>query len=55
MRENSLAQSTAEKLGIVHEIAEKMRRKLESQPPGATAVAMKPRLVGKQAAMPVTH
>ena len=55
MREKALIQSTAEKLGVVHEIAERMRRKLEVQPPAATAVALKPRLVGKQAAMPVTH
>jgi len=50
MREKSLAQGTAEKLGVVHEIAEKMRRKLDGQPPAA-AVAMKPRLVSKQAAI----
>lgn len=55
MREKSLAPGTAEKLGIVHEIAERMRRKLDGQPPAATNVAMKPRLVSKQAAMPVTH
>lgn len=55
MREKSLAQSMTEKLGIVHEIAERMRRKLDGQPPVATTVAMKSRLAGKQAAMPVTH
>ena len=55
MREKSLVQSTAEKLGVVHEIAERMRHKLDRQPPVATGAAMKPRLVSKQAAMPVTH
>jgi len=55
MRDKSLAQSTAEKLGVVHQIAEKMRRKLDGQPPVATAVAMKPRLVSKHAAIPLTH
>ena len=33
MREKSLAPSTAEKLGIVHEIAERMRRKLDGASP----------------------
>ena len=55
MREKSLVQSTAEKLGVVHEIAERMRHKLDRQPPVATGAAMKPRLVSKQAAMPVMH
>lgn len=50
MREKSLAQSTAEKLNVVHEIAERMRRKLDGQPRATTGAAMKPGLVGKQAA-----
>jgi hypothetical protein len=55
MREKSLAQSTAEKLGIVHEMAEKMRRKLEGQPPEASGVPLKPRLVNRHPAVPVTQ
>ncbi len=54
LREKSLAPSTAEKLGIVHEMAEKMRHKLEDRPAPPTARPVKPRLVSRQAAA-VTH
>jgi hypothetical protein len=52
MREKSLALTTADKLGTVHEIAESMRRRLDGQPSAATSVALKPRLVSRQAATP---
>lgn len=54
LREKSLAASTAEKLGIVHEMAEKMRHKLEDLPPATAAAPLKPRPVSKQASAP-TH
>ena len=55
LREKSLASSTSEKLGIVHEMAEKMRRKLEDHPLETTGMPLKPRLVNKHPAAPVTH
>ncbi len=55
MREKSLAPGTAQKLGIVHEMAEKMRRKLEGHPPEAVGVPLKPRLVNRQPAARATH
>jgi DNA-binding NarL/FixJ family response regulator len=55
MREKSLAQSTAEKLGVVHEIAERMRSKLDGHPPVAAGPALKPRLVKKSPAAPLTN
>lgn len=48
MREKSLAQGTAEKLNLVHESAESMRRKLDGQPQVAKTVAMKPQSVANR-------
>ena len=50
-----LPQGAAEKLSAVHEIAERMRHKLDSQPPVAPGIALKPRPTGRQASVPVTR
>jgi hypothetical protein len=55
LRDKSLSCAATEKLGVVHELAEKMRRKLEDRPAEPTAVALKPRPVNKQPEVPVTH
>ena len=55
LREKPLAPSTAEKLGIVHEIAEGMRRKLEDRPAKAPGTSPKPRLINRQPAASVTR
>lgn len=48
LRERSLPPSAVEKLRVVHELAERMRQKLETAPPDATGTPMKPQLVARQ-------
>lgn len=55
LHETTLPPAAAQKLGAVHELAEKMRRKLEDHPAEPTAASLKPRLVSKQPAVPLTR
>ena len=52
LREKALAQNTTEKLSIVHEVAEKMRRKLDGHEAELNTTSLKPRLVNRQPAAP---
>ena len=54
LHEKSLPPATAQKLGTVHELAEKMRRKLEDRSAEPTAASLKPRLISKQPTAPLT-
>lgn len=55
LHEELLPPAAAQKLGVIHELAEKMRRKLEDRPAEPVAASLKPRLVSKPAAVPKTR
>ncbi len=55
MRERSVSPAVSEKLRVVQEMAERMRRKLETTPPGTGKTQLRPRLVTKLADAPVTQ
>ena len=48
LRESPLSPGVAEKLRVVHELAERMRQKLETAPASATSTTMKTQLVATQ-------